>query len=160
MTIVPKVPMTIHGKKKLEAELKNLIQKERPSIIKAIEEARAHGDLSENAEYAASKERQSLIEGRIKEVQSKVNTAEVIDPSKIKSDRIVFGAIVEIMEIKTEKVYKYQIVGSDEADVSQSTISILSPLARALIGKREGDEVVVSTAKVEKQYEILSFTFK
>ena len=152
--------MTIYGKRKLEAELKNLTQKERPAVIKAIEEARAHGDLSENAEYSAAKERQSLIEGRIKEIQSKLNMSEVIETSKIQSNHIVFGASVEIMEMETEKVYKYQIVGSDEADVSQSTISVLSPLARALIGKKEGDEVVVSTAKIEKHYEVLSFTFK
>ena len=152
--------MTIYGKRKLEAELKNLTQKERPAVIKAIKEARAHGDLSENAEYSAAKERQSLIEGRIKEIQSKLNMSEVIETSKIQSNHIVFGASVEIMEMETEKVYKYQIVGSDEADVSQSTISVLSPLARALIGKKEGDEVVVSTAKSEKHYEVLSFTFK
>ena len=152
--------MTIYGKRKLEAELKNLTQKERPAVIKSIEEARAHGDLSENAEYSAAKERQSLIEGRIKEIQFKLNMAEVIETSTIQSNHIVFGASVEIMEMETEKVYKYQIVGSDEADVSQSTISVLSPLARALIGKKEGDEVVVSTAKSEKHYEVLSFTFK
>ena len=160
MAIPSKVPMTISGKKKLENELKTLTQKERPLIIKAIEEARSHGDLSENAEYSAAKERQSLIEGRINEIQTKLNTAEVIDTSKIQSNKIVFGAFVEMMDLETEKVHKYQIVGTDEADVGQSTISILSPLARALIGKKEGDEVLVSTVKGEKGYQILSFSFK
>lgn len=155
-----KLPMTIRGKALLEAELKKLLLEERPSVIRAIEEARAQGDISENAEYEAAKERQSLIEGRIAEIQGKIAGAEVVDTANIKADRIVFGAHVVIVDTETEEELTYQIVGVDEADVKQKMISILSPFARALIGKREGDVVTVQSPKGDKDFEIISFEYK
>lgn len=154
-----KMPMTIHGKAQIEAELKRLIQEERPAVIKAIEEARAQGDISENAEYEAAKERQSMIEGRIAEIQSKIATAEVVNPAEIKADRVVFGATVTISDVEEDEETTYQIVGIDEADVKAGKISIMSPLARALIGKKAGDVVVVHSPKGEKEYEVLSFKY-
>lgn len=153
------LPITLRGKQILEAELKNLMFVERPAIIKAIEDARAHGDISENAEYDAAKERQGWIEGRIGEIQGKIAGAEVIDPSIIKSDRIVFGATVEIIDIETDEKSTYQIVGVDESDVKNSMISVLSPLARAMIGKKKGDSFTVQSPKGDKDYEVLSFKF-
>jgi transcription elongation factor GreA len=153
------LPITLRGKQILEAELKTLIFEERPSIIKAIEEARAHGDISENAEYDAAKERQGMIEGRIGEIQGKLAGAEVVDPSTIKSDRIVFGATVEILDTETDEQSTYQIVGVDEADVKKGMISILSPLARAMIGKKTGDAFTVQSPKGDKDYEVVSFKF-
>ena len=155
-----KLPMTVRGKSLLEQELKRLLHEERPAIIKAIEEARAQGDISENAEYDAAKERQSLVEGRIAEIQGKLAGAEVIDPKGIKSDRIVFGATVKLMEVESEEETTYQIVGVDEADVKQGRISIMSPIARSLIGKKAGEVVLVKGAKSEKEYEIISFGFE
>ncbi len=154
------LPMTIRGKALLDAELKRLLVEERPDVIRAIEEARAHGDLSENSQYDAAKERQAMIEGRIAEIQGKIAGAEIINPAEIKSDRIVFGAFVTIVDEETEEESTYQIVGVDEADVKQGMISILSPLARALIGKKAGDSVLVQSPKGDKDYEILSFEFK
>lgn len=155
-----KVPMTLAGKHKLDEELKRLIHEERPAVIKAIEEARAHGDISENAEYDAAKERQALVEGRIGELQSKIASAEIVDPSTIKADRIVFGATVKLVDLDTNDKHEYQIVGVDEADVKAGKISIMSPLARALIGKKSPETVVVSTPKGEKEYEVLGFLYK
>lgn len=155
-----KLPMTLRGKALLEAELKRLMHEERPTIIRAIEEARAQGDISENAEYESAKERQSMIEGRISDIQSKIAIAEVIDPSTIQSDRIVFGATVEIVDQETDEKSEYQIVGVDEADVKQGRISIMSPLARALIGKKAGDTVTVQSPKGDKDYDIIKFKFK
>lgn len=155
-----KIPMTIAGKVKLEAELKRLLTIERPAIIKAIEEARAHGDISENADYDAAKERQALTEGRIAEVQSKIASSEVVDVSQIKADNIVFGATVTIEDLETEEELVYQIVGVDESDVKLAKISILSPLARALIGKKVGDVVVVNGPKVDREFEVLKFEYK
>jgi transcription elongation factor GreA len=155
-----KLPLTVRGKKLLEEELRRLLHEERPSVIRAIEEARAQGDISENAEYDAAKERQALVEGRIQEVQAKLAGAEVVDTSKIVSDRIVFGAAVTVFDRDSEEESTYQIVGVDEADVKQGFISILSPLARALIGKKKGDEVLVKSPKGDKEYEVVSFTFK
>lgn len=155
-----KMPMTLRGKALLETEWKRLLHEERPAIIKAIEEARAQGDISENAEYDAAKERQAMIEGRIAEIQGKIAGAEIINPAEIKSDRIVFGAYVTIVDEETEEESTYQIVGVDEADVKQGMISILSPLARALIGKKVGDSVVVQSPKGDKDYEVVSFEFK
>lgn len=154
-----KMPMTLNGKALLEAELKRLTLQERPAVIKAIEEARSHGDISENAEYEAAKDRQALIEGRIADIQGKLATAEVVDVKAIKSDRVVFGATVRISDTETEEESEYQIVGGDEADVKQLKVSILSPLARALIGKKVGDIVTVQSPKGDKEYEILSFRF-
>lgn len=155
-----KLPMTIRGKALLDAELKKLLLEERPSVILAIEEARAQGDISENAEYEAAKERQAMIEGRIAEIQGKLAGAEVIDTAQIKADRIVFGAQVKIVDTETEEEFQYQIVGVDEADVKKGMISILSPLARALIGKKDGETVTVQSPKGDKEFEIISFLYK
>lgn len=153
------LPITLRGKQILEAELKKLMLEERPAVIRAIEEARAHGDISENAEYDAAKERQSMIEGRIGEIQGKLAGAEIIVPSEIKSDRIVFGATVEIVDTDTDETSTYQIVGVDEADVKKNMISIMSPIARAMIGKKVGDAIVVQSPRGDKEYEIVSFKF-
>lgn len=153
------LPMTVRGKQLLEAELKKLMFEERPTVIKAIEEARAQGDISENAEYESAKERQGMIEGRIGEIQGKLAGAEVIDPAQIKSDRVVFGATVVIMDQETEEESTYQIVGVDESDVKNGMISILSPIARAMIGKKTGDAITVQSPKGDKDYEIVSFKF-
>ncbi len=155
-----KLPITIFGKAKLEDELKRMITIERPSVIKAIEEARSHGDISENAEYDAAKERQAMIEGRIAEIQGQLAGAEVVDPSQIKSEKIVFGASVVLLDLETDEEVSYQIVGIDEADVKQGKISILSPIARALIGKVKGDSVVVKSPKADKEYEVVNFEYK
>jgi transcription elongation factor GreA len=154
-----KMPMTTLGKVQLEAELKRLLHEERPAIIKAIEEARAQGDISENAEYEAAKERQSMVEGRIAEIQGKIASAEVINPSEIKSDRVVFGATVTISDVEEDDEVTYQIVGVDEADVKAGKISIMSPIARALIGKKVGEIVTVHSPKGEKEYEVLKFKY-
>lgn len=155
-----KLPVTPRGKSLLETELKRLLHEERPAIIKAIEEARAHGDISENAEYESAKERQSMIEGRIAEIQTKLATAEVIDPAQTKSDRVVFGAQVTLLDLDSEDNVTYQIVGMDEADVKKGMISVLSPMARALIGKKVSDTITVQSPKGDKDYEIVSFLFK
>jgi transcription elongation factor GreA len=155
-----KLPLTIRGKKLLEEELKRLLYEDRPAVIRSIEEARSHGDISENAEYDAAKERQAIVEGRIQEVQAKLAGVEVIDTSKIVSDKIVFGACVTVLDRDSEEESTYQIVGVDEADVKQGYISILSPLARSLIGKKKGDEVHVKSPKGDKEYEVVSFIFK
>ena len=155
------VPMTVLGKKKLEEELKNLLSVERPNAIKAIEEARGHGDLSENAEYDAAKERQGHIEGRIQDINGKLARAQVIDPKNVKSDKIVFGATVVLEDVsqdKSKKV-KYQIVGADEADPQAGRISVNSPLARAMIGKGEGEVVSLTTPGGIKEFEIVEFSF-
>lgn len=153
------LPITLRGKTMLETELKKLILEERPAIIKAIEEARAHGDISENAEYDAAKERQGMIEGRIGEIQGKLAGVEAVDPSTIKSERIVFGATVEIQDTETDETITYQIVGVDEADVKKGMISIISPIARSMIGKKKSDLITVQSPKGDKEYEILSFKF-
>lgn len=155
-----KLPMTVRGKALLDAELKRLLHEERPYVIKAIEEAREHGDISENAEYESAKERQALVEGRIADIQGKLAGAEIIDPKQIKSDRIVFGATVKLLDMESEDEISYQIVGVDEADVKQGRISVMSPIARALIGKTPGEVVLVKGAKSEKEYEIIAFSFE
>lgn len=155
-----KMPMTVHGKALLEAELKRLILEDRPSVIKAIEEARAHGDISENADYDAAKERQGMIEGRIGEIQAKIAVAEVINPAEIKSDRVVFGATVQLTDLEDDTEHTYMIVGVDEADVKAGKISILSPIARAMIGRKAGETIAVQSPKGEREYEIRSFLFK
>ncbi len=157
-----KMPMTILGKEMLDIELKRLMHEERPSVIKAIEEARAHGDISENAEYEAAKERQGMIEARIADIQGKIASSEVVNVAEIKADRIVFGATVTLVDLESEALSKvtYQIVGSDESDVKLGKISIASPLARALIGKKSGDIVIVHSPKGEKEYEVLSFKYQ
>lgn len=154
------LPLTIKGKEMLEAELKDLIHRQRPEVIKQIEEARSHGDLSENAEYDAAKERQALVEGRIQDIQGKLAGAEIVNPAKIKSETVVFGATVRMLDFDTDAEVTYQIVGVDEADVKKGLISILSPIARGLIGKKVGDVAVVSSPKGEKEYEILELIFQ
>lgn len=152
--------MTVQGKAKLEQELKNLITVERPAIIKAIEEARGHGDISENADYDAAKDRQGLIEGRIAEVQGKLANAEVVDISTLQSSTIIFGATVDLQDLDSDEEVTYQIVGEDEADVKAGKVSIFSPLARSLIGKKKGDIIEFKTPKGEKEFEVLNFSFK
>jgi transcription elongation factor GreA len=154
-----KFPMTILGKKMLDEELKHLMTVERPMVIKAIEVARGHGDLSENADYSAAKERQSFIEGRIQDINGKMARAQVIDVSTIKSEKVVFGATVVVSDQNTEKEMTFQIVGVDEADIKSNKVSITSPLARALIGKSEGDEAVVHAPKGEIRYEIIKIKY-
>lgn len=153
-----KIPLTREGYDKLDAELKQLKSEERPAIIKAIAEAREHGDLSENAEYHSAKEKQSFIEGRIKEIESVLSLADVIDTSKM-SGTIKFGAVVDIVDEDTDEERSYQIVGEYEADLENGRLNIKSPLARALIGKDEGDSVEVRTPGGEKSYEILKITY-
>ncbi len=150
-----KLPMTKRGAERLQKELNNLKNVERPAIIAAIAEAREHGDLSENAEYHAAREKQSFIEGRIQELEYAVSCAEVIDTSLLKNDAIVFGATVVLMNEDTEEKKTYQIVGQYEADLDHGLISVLSPMARALIGKSEGDDVQIAS----KSYEILEVKY-
>lgn len=153
-------PMTLAGKAKLESELKNLIHVDRPNVIKAIEEARGHGDISENADYDAAKDRQALIEGRIAEIQGKLANAEVVDTSQLKSGNIIFGATVQLQDLETDEKVTYQIVGEDESDVKQGKVSVFSPIARSLIGKKKGDIIEFRSPKGEKEFEILNFFFK
>lgn len=160
MTGIEKQPMTMEGKLKLEAELKQLITVERPSVIKAIEEARSNGDLSENADYDAAKERQGFIESRIADLQTKIANAEIVNPATLKSDKIIFGAHVELLDLETEEKKTYQIVGEDEADAKEGRISIFSPLARSLIGKKSGDIVELKTPKTDRELEVKRFYFK
>lgn len=153
-------PLTLEGAERLREELKRLKTVQRPRIIDAIAEARAHGDLSENAEYHAAREEQGFIEGRIKELDSVLGQAQVIDPKTLDAGgRIVFGATVELLNIKTDDEVSYQIVGNLESDIEKSRISISSPIARALIGKEEGDEVEVQTPGGVTTYEILSVKY-
>ena len=153
-----KIPLTKNGYDALNAELKTLKTVERPAIIAAISEARAHGDLSENAEYHSAKEKQSFIEGRIKELEGVIGLADVIDPKKL-SGSIKFGATVGIVDEDTDEEKSYQIVGEYEADIENGRLNIKSPLARALIGKEEGDSVEVRTPGGERSYEILSISY-
>ena len=155
-----KQPMTKNGKLRLDEELKKLVQIERPAVIKAIEVARGHGDLSENADYDAAKERQAFIESRIAEIQGKLASAEVIDPKEIKSEKIVFGATVGLLDLDSDKKITYKIVGVDEANIKEGMISIFSPLGRAMIGKKTGDIVEFNSPKGDKEYEVTSFEFK
>ena len=152
--------MTAEGHAALDAELKHLKTVERPAVIAAIAEARAHGDLSENAEYHAAKEKQSFIEGRVAELEDKLARAEVIDVSKLKGDKIVFGATVTLIDVDTEKEATYRIVGEDEADIAKGKVSLSSPIARAVIGKSVGDEAEVAAPGGARVYEIADVEFK
>jgi len=155
------IPLTTIGAELLRQELHRLKTVERPSAITAIAEARTHGDLSENAEYDAAKERQSFIEGRIKEIESKLSNAQVIDPKGVDADgRCVFGATVDLEESKGGESVTYQIVGEDEADIKKGKVSVGSPVARALIGKVAGDEVEVQTPGGVRKYEILEVRYE
>lgn len=155
-----KIPFTAAGFAKAEAELKQRKSIDRPAIIETISEARAHGDLSENAEYHAAKEKQSFNEGRIKELEAVVSRADVIDVAALSGDTIKFGATLKLVDETTEEEVTYQIVGEYEADLKTRKISITAPLARALIGKKKGDSVEVKTPGGAKNYEILSITYK
>ena len=151
--------MTGPGLQRLEEELKHLKSVERPSIIRAIAEARSHGDLSENAEYHAARERQSFIEGRVIELEEITSAAEVIDPSSLSGDRVMFGAHVKVVDEESEKEATYQIVGVHEADIKLARLSISSPLSKALIGKKVGDTVSVPAPGGDRTYEILEIKF-
>lgn len=156
-----KVPLTVRGAEKLHAELKKLKTEDRPRIVNAIAEARAHGDLKENAEYHAAREQQSFCEGRIKEIEAKLSNATVIDVTTINADgKVVFGATVVVADEKTGDEVTYQIVGDDEADIKKNMISISSPIARALIGKTEGDVAAVQTPGGVRNLEIVEIRYE
>ncbi|MEM7675069.1 MAG: transcription elongation factor GreA [Myxococcota bacterium] len=152
-------PMTQRGYAALKEELKRLKTVDRPNISAAIEEARAHGDLSENAEYHAAKEKQGFIEGRLKEVESKLALAEIIEPTSLSGDKVIFGATVTVVDLEDDTESTFQIVGLDEADVKKGRISHTSPRARAMIGKRESELFTVRLPKGDKEYEILKVQF-
>ena len=155
-----KVPLTVAGAEKLKEELHRLKTVDRPRVIQAIAEARAHGDLSENAEYHAAKEQQSFIEGRIAEVDSKLSNAQIIDPKTVNAEgRVVFGATVQLLDEDSGKEITYQIVGDDEANIAQGMVSISSPIARALIGKESGESVEVRVPDGTRHYEIIDVRY-
>ncbi|NBX68647.1 MAG: transcription elongation factor GreA [Proteobacteria bacterium] len=154
------IPMTVRGKSKLDDELKHLKSIERPKVIEEIAKARAHGDLSENAEYDAAKEKQGFIEGRIKEIEDKLARALVVDPREIRTDKIVFGATIKLKDLDSDEIKNYSIVGTDEADIKAGMISIESPVARQLLNKKEGDSVTVRVPKGDVEYEILSVKYE
>ncbi len=158
MAEVEKVPMTPQGSLKLKEELARL-KEERPKISREIGVAREHGDLSENAEYHAAKERQGLVEARIKDIEDKLSRAEIIDPSTLSGSRVRFGARVGLMNLDTDEEVSYRIVGAEEASIDEGTISVSAPLARALIGKEVGDEITVKLPAGTRRYEILSVDF-
>ncbi len=158
---IKRTPMTLRGAEALRAELKRLKTEARPNVIKAIAEARGHGDLSENAEYHAAREQQGFFEGRIKEIEGKLATAEIIDPSKLpQTGRVVFGAHVELEDQDDGARVTYQIAGEDEADIRAGRISITSPIARALVGKSQGDVVDVAAPGGNRSYEIVAVRFE
>jgi transcription elongation factor GreA len=155
-----KVPMTVRGHELLQAELKKLKSVDRPAVIQAIAEARAHGDLKENAEYHAAKDQQGFIEGRIKELEAKLSNLQIIDVTAIDAKgRIVFGSTVELLDQGSGEEISYKLVGEDEADIKQGLISFTSPIARALIGKNEGDEISFSAPGGEKQFEVIEIRY-
>ena len=152
-------PITKTGYEKLKNELKRLTSVERPAVVQAIEEARAHGDLRENAEYHAAKERQGFIEGRLQEINGKLSNCKVIDPAVLSGDTVIFGATVTLLDLKTEGEMRYQIVGDEEADLNEKKISYSSPIARALIGKKAGDEITIRIPKGTLEVEVLAVEF-
>ena len=155
-----KIPLTVAGAEKLKAELQQLKSVARPEVIAAIAEARSHGDLSENAEYEAAKDRQGCIEGRIAELESKLSHAQIIDPKEIHAEgKIVFGATVTVSDLETDEEATYQIVGDDEADIKIGKISVNSPIARAMIGKEEGDVAEVQAPSGVREYDILNVQY-
>lgn len=156
-----RAPLTMKGAQRLRAELDNLKTVKRPEVITAIAEARAHGDLKENAEYHAAREQQGFIEGRIKQLESELSHSEIIDITKLNAGtRIVFGATVTLADVETDEEKKYQVVGDLEADIKQGLIAISSPLARALIGKHEGDAVIIDAPAGQREYEIVSVRYQ
>lgn len=155
-----KVPLTVYGAELLKAELQQLKSVARPAVIEAIAEARSHGDLSENAEYEAAKERQGFIEGRIAEIENKLSQAHIIDPKEIHAEgKVVFGATVRLSDLENDEEVCYQIVGDDEADIKQGKISVSSPIARAMIGKEEGDVAEVQAPGGVREYEIVEVQY-
>jgi transcription elongation factor GreA len=156
-----KVPLTARGAASLQEELKQLKTVERPKVIKAIAEAREHGDLKENAEYHAAREQQSFIEGRIKDIEAKLSHAQIIDVTKLDAGgKVVFGATVVVLELDNDEEFTYQIVGDDEADIKQGLISVSSPIARALIGKQEGDDIFLNTPGGAREFEVLEVRYE
>lgn len=155
-----KVPMTVLGYQNLKEELSHLKNVERPSVIKAIEEARKHGDLSENAEYHAAREKQSFVEGRILELEAKISRAQVVDVKTLSGDTVRFGATVVILDEEEEEKVSYQIVGEEEANIQKNLLSLTSPLARALIGKKRGDQIEVKAPKGDTYYQILDVRYE
>ena len=155
-----KIPMTSNGYEKLQSELKKFVNEDRPNIIAAISEARGHGDLSENAEYQYAKEQQSLIEGKISELESVISHAEIIDVSKLSGNEIKFGATIKIVDDETNQESTYQIVGEYESDIENKKLSITSPLARGLIGKSKNDVVEINSPKGTKTYTVLTVKYK
>lgn len=153
-----RIPITKEGYQKIKSELERLKTVERRAVVEAIKEARGHGDLSENAEYDAAKERQGMIEAKIAELESKMGKFEIIDTDNLTTDKVVFGVYVEIENVESDEIKKYRIVGPDESDISRGYISVISPIARALIGKKVGDEVVVNAPGGEIEYEIINIT--
>jgi transcription elongation factor GreA len=150
-----KVPMTVEGEERLRAELGHLKSVVRPQIVQAIAEARAHGDLKENAEYHAAKDQQGFSEGRVKEIEAKLSDAQVIDITRITpTGKVIFGTTVTLIDTADDSEKRYRIVGEDEADIKEQKISVMSPLARAMVGKSEGDAIVVQTPNGEHEYEI------
>jgi transcription elongation factor GreA len=154
-----RIPMTPRGQKKLREELKRLREVERPKNVKDIEIARAHGDISENAEYSAAKERQAFIEGRMREVEGTIALSEVIDPGKLSGSRVVFGATVRLIDTESGDETMYSIVGDNEGDIKEGRIAISAPLARAIIGREQGDTVNLRTAKGSREYQIQEIKF-
>jgi transcription elongation factor GreA len=155
-----KTPMTVEGAEALRQELNELKTVARPKVIAAIAEARAHGDLKENAEYHAAREQQSFIEGRIKEIEAKLSNAQIIDVTTLNAGgKVVFGATVDVLDLETDEEHTYKIVGEDEADIRHGKISVTSPIARALIGKMEGDEVEIEVPGGKREFEILEVRY-
>lgn len=153
--MVIRIPMSKTGHQKLKEELGRLERKDRIEVMKAIEVARGHGDLKENAEYHAAKERQGLIEGRILELKDKLSRAEVIDCTKVASDRVVFGTVVNLLDLDTDEQLSYKLLGPEESDVKSGSISVLSPLGKSLIGKEVGDEVLAKTPGGKREFEVM-----
>lgn len=154
--MIERIPMSVQGNKKLKDELMQLERVERSQVVKAIEVAREHGDLKENAEYHAAKERQGLIEGRILELKDKLGRAEVIDCTKVSVKRVVFGTVVDLVDLDTDEEICYQLLGPEESDVKKGSISVLSPLGRSMLGKEEGDEILAKTPGGTREFEVLA----
>ncbi len=155
-----RVPMTADGYQRLEIELKKLKSEERPAVIKAISEAREHGDLSENAEYHAARERQSFIEGRVREIEDKISRAQVIDVTKLSGETVKFGATVTLADEETDEESTYQIVGVDESDIGQGLLSVTAPIARAVMNKSVGESVTVDTPGGSRDFEIVAVEYR
>lgn len=153
--MVQRIPMSKRGNQKLKDELTHLERVERGEVVKAIEVAREHGDLKENAEYHAAKDRQGHIEGRILELKDKLSRAEVIDCSAVRTDRVVFGTVVELLDLDTDEEVRYQLLGPEEADVKKGSISVLSPLGKSMLSKEVGDEVIVDTPGGKREFEVV-----